>query len=76
MIDRTMFRILLCFIAAVWMATDVVVSGALAQEPSSGVEAAAAIEKTLVDVIARGEKSVVAIARVRREQGGETFRLE
>jgi serine protease Do len=42
----------------------------------SGVEAVAAIEKTLVDVIARTEKSVVAIARVRKEQPGETFRLE
>ena len=46
-----------------------------AQEPSS-LNAAAAIEKTLVDVIARCEKSVVAIARVRKEQPGETFQLE
>ena len=42
----------------------------------SGVDAAAAIEKNLVDVIARTEKSVVAIARVRRESPGETFRME
>jgi S1-C subfamily serine protease len=71
-----MFRILLCFIAAFWMATVVAVTNASAQEPPSGVEAAAALEKTLVDVIARAEKSVVAIARVRREPSGETFRME
>jgi serine protease Do len=47
-----------------------------AQEPSSALDAASAIEKTLVDVIARTEKSVVAIARVRRERAGETFQLE
>ncbi len=46
-----------------------------AQEPSS-LEAAAAIEKTLVDVIARTENSVVAIARVRKEQAEETFHTE
>ena len=39
-----------------------------AQDSPSGIEAAAAIEKTLVDVIAKTEKSVVAIARVRRER--------
>ena len=48
----------------------------LAQDSPSGLEAAAAIEKTFVDVIARTEKSVVAIARVRRERPGETFQLE
>ena len=47
-----------------------------AQEPPSGIDAAAAIEKALVDVIARAEKSVVAIARVRVERAGETFGLE
>ena len=41
-----------------------------AQEPLSGIDAAAAMEKALVDVIARTEKSVVAIARVRRETAG------
>ena len=40
------------------------------------LDAAAAMEKVLVDVIARSEKSVVAIARVRKEQPGETFQLE
>ena len=52
------------------------VAGFAIAEEVPGVEAAAAIEKTLVDVIARTEKSVVAIARVRKEQPGETFRLE
>ena len=47
-----------------------------AQESPSGLDAAAAIEKTFVDVIARTEKSVVAIARVRRERLGEVFQLE
>jgi serine protease Do len=47
-----------------------------AQEPPSGLDAAAAMEKVLVDVIARTEKSVVAIARVRKEQPGETFQME
>ena len=46
------------------------------QEAPSGVDAAAAMEKVLVDAIARCEKSVVAIARVRKEQPGETFQLE
>ncbi len=47
-----------------------------AQEPPSGIEAAAAIERVLVDVIARSENSVVAVARVRKERPGETFQLE
>ena len=47
-----------------------------AQEPPSDTDAAAAIEKVLVEVIARNEKSVVAIARVRKERPGETFQLE
>ncbi len=48
---------------------------AAAQEPS-GLQAAAAIEQTLVDVIARNEKSVVAIARVRKEEPAEAFNIE
>ncbi len=40
-------------------------SGGLA--PSSGLQAAAALEQVLVDAIAAAERSVVAIARVRRE---------
>ena len=47
-----------------------------AQEPPSGADVAAAMEKTLIAAIARSEKSVVAIARVRKEQPGETFQLE
>lgn len=39
-----------------------------AQEPS-GLQMAAAIEQVLVDAIAKAEKSVVAIARVRRDEG-------
>lgn len=47
-----------------------------AQTPESGIEAAAAMETALVEVIARTEKSVVAIARVRRERPGEMLNLE
>lgn len=47
-----------------------------AQAPDSGIEAAAAMEKALVGVIAKAEKSVVAIARVRRERPGELLNLE
>jgi len=42
----------------------------------SGLQAARAMEEVLVDVIARCEKSVVAIARVRRDRTGETLGLE
>jgi S1-C subfamily serine protease len=48
---------------------------ARAQEPS-GLQAAAALEKVLEDSIARAERSVVAIARVRREQPGEAIPSE
>ncbi|MGA2064401.1 MAG: trypsin-like peptidase domain-containing protein [Thermoguttaceae bacterium] len=48
---------------------------ALAQEPS-GPQAAAALEKALVESIARAEPSVVAIARVRREGPDEALRPE
>lgn len=46
-----------------------------AQEVSAR-EAVAAIEQVLVDAIARAEKSVVAIARVRKVPSGDTFPLE
>lgn len=42
----------------------------------SGFGSAGALEKSLVDAIARSEKSVVAIARVRKEPANESFRLE
>jgi len=46
-----------------------------AQEPS-GLEAAAAVENSLTHAIAAAEKSVVAIARVRKELPGDSVRLE
>jgi serine protease Do len=56
---------------------SVIAAGSVrAQESPSGLDAAATIERTLVDVIARAEKSVVAIARVRRTRPGEVFQLE
>ncbi|OHB70254.1 MAG: hypothetical protein A2V70_19775 [Planctomycetes bacterium RBG_13_63_9] len=42
----------------------------------SGLALAAAMEETLVDVIARNEVSVVAIARIRRQQPGDALNLE
>lgn len=42
----------------------------------TGPGAAVAMEKVLVDAIARAEKSVVAIARVRKEQPGEVIHFE
>jgi len=50
-------------------------AGGCAQE-ISGRAAAAAMEKALVEVIAGAERSVVAIARVRKERPGETFSFE
>jgi S1-C subfamily serine protease len=49
---------------------------ALSAEPPAAPDAAAAMEKVLVDAIARNEKSVVAIARVRREPAGESLQPE
>jgi S1-C subfamily serine protease len=43
---------------------------------ATGLGAVAAIENALVRAIASAEKSVVAIARVRKEQNGDTVRLE
>jgi serine protease Do len=51
-------------------------SAALAAQETSGLEAATALENSLVKAIAGAEKSVVAIARVRKEQPGETARKE
>jgi len=45
------------------------------QEPS-GLEVATAMEEALVEVIAGADKSVVAVARVRKERPGETFKIE
>ena len=44
-----------------------------AEGPPSALDAATAIQKVLVDVIGRAEKSVVAIARVRREPAGDAL---
>jgi serine protease Do len=63
-----------------WLAlpTLLVAVGGVArgQAPASGGDAVAAIQQAVVDAIARAEKSVVAIARVRRERPGETVDLE
>ena len=45
------------------------------QEPSA-LEVAGAMEQVVVDAIARAERSVVAIARVRRTPAGEALNLE
>ena len=69
----TAHRNLLCLLAL--LALGSAIAPATAQEPS-GLEAAATLEKVLVDAIARAEKSVVAIARVRRESPGDALRFE
>ena len=48
---------------------------AAAQEPS-GLQMAASLEKVLEETIARTEKSVVAIARVRKAAPGDPFHVE
>ncbi len=50
-------------------------SPVVAQE-ISGLQVATAMERTLVDVIAANEKSVVAIARIRKEEPVEDFKVE
>jgi len=65
--------------AFLWMAALAGVcagQGPATPVPSSGLEAAEAVERALVEVIARAEKSVVAIARVRRAPPGEMLNLE
>jgi serine protease Do len=57
----------------VWLIVD---RAAIAQPPrpgppSSAVESAAVLEGALVEAISRAEKSVVAIARVRRSESGD-----
>jgi serine protease Do len=51
-------------------------SGVAVAEEVSGVALATAMQRVVVDVIARNEKSVVAIARIRRQQPGESLNLE
>jgi serine protease Do len=65
-------------IAAIWVAMAAIAGAgadvALAQAPVQN--GAAAIEQAVVEAIARAEKSVVAIARVRKERPGEQVHLE
>ena len=63
----------LVVLVLVWMIVD---RAAIAQPPgpgppSSAVESAAVLEGALVEAISRAEKSVVAIARVRRSESGD-----
>jgi S1-C subfamily serine protease len=65
---------------ATWLAAPiwVIAAGARApaQAPSTADDAVAAIQQAMVDAIAQAEKSVVAIARVRRERPGERVQIE
>ncbi len=54
----------------------VVAERAGAQTPSPDGNAAAAVQQAIVEAIARAEKSVVAVGRVRRERPGETVKIE
>ena len=51
-------------------------NGTLSADEPSGLEAAAAVESAFVKTIATAERSVVAIARVRKEQPGDSVRKE
>jgi S1-C subfamily serine protease len=67
-----------CFVLplALWVWCESQVTVVCADESPSGADAAVALEKAFVDVIGRTEKSVVAIARVRREPNGEATSLD
>ncbi|HZL91463.1 MAG TPA: trypsin-like peptidase domain-containing protein [Pirellulaceae bacterium] len=56
------------FIAAITLLLAPATIPALAQEPS-GLQAASALESVLVDAIAKSERSVVAVARIRDSDG-------
>ena len=64
-----------CRFAVIFVVASMLLGTARGDEPS-GLGAAAAIESALVQTIAVAEKSVVAIARVRKEQSGDSVRLE
>jgi len=53
-----------------------VLAGSLGAQEPSGIDAAVSIERAMVEAIARAEKSVVAVARVRKEPLGEAPQLE
>jgi S1-C subfamily serine protease len=60
---------------AAGLALTLAASSLHAQEPS-GLAAAAAIQNALIETIAAAEKSVVAVARVRKEESVDVIRLE
>ena len=70
-----MRNIYILIVAAMMLGCPWTSDGSLAQDVSS-LDAASALEKTLVEAIARTEKSVVAIARVKKEPAGESLILE
>jgi S1-C subfamily serine protease len=74
MITRVTIIVLLSVVAA-WRAAPAAPAAPAGHE-LSGPAVAAAIEDAVVEAIARAEKSVVAIARVRRERPGELAPLE
>ena len=51
-------------------------AGSAAGQEPAGLDVASAMEQVLVKAIARAEPSVVAIARVQKEQAGESFGFE
>jgi serine protease Do len=74
MVPSMMRSLAVC--TTITVALVAVSAGVALPQEISGPAAAAAIEQALVDVIAGAEKSVVAIARVRKQRPGETFALE
>jgi S1-C subfamily serine protease len=65
----------LIFVELTLLACPGMSNWAIAQDLSN-LDAAATLEKMLVEAIARSEKSVVAIARVKKEPVGESLLLE
>src|SRR5208282_3591741 len=62
--------------AAAWMLLALTLPGTVRGDDPAGLAAVAVIENSLVQTIAAAEKSVVAVARVRKEPPGDSVRLE
>ena len=67
MLPRSAIAVLLVFLLG---------SASVFAQAPNGIETAAVLEKSLTTAIARAEKSIVAIARVRKERPGEAVNFE
>lgn len=73
-----MFRISSTAQLGLWAILSLLAAGApaRAQAPVADSDTVAVVQQAIVEAIARAEKSVVAIARVRRERPGEKAQIE